>query len=42
MENYKMFMCPNCESHFRVTWPEPLPVHYHRFSKIKIECPELS
>ena len=23
MESYKMFMCPNCEGHFRVIWPDP-------------------
>jgi hypothetical protein len=33
-------MCPNCEHHFRVIWPEPLPNHYHLCSKIKIKCPD--
>ena len=27
MPSYEPFMCPNCESHFRVIWPEPLPSH---------------
>ena len=40
MPSYKVFMCPNCESHFRVIWPEPLPSHYHLCSKIKIKCPD--
>jgi len=40
MPGYDSFMCPNCESHFRVIWPDPLPSHQHRQSKIKIECPE--
>ena len=39
MESYKMFMCPECESYFRVIWPDPLPSYYHLCSKIKIECP---
>jgi len=25
MPSYDSFMCPNCEGHFRVIWPEPLP-----------------
>src|SRR5437016_11452514 len=40
MEGYKMFMCPNCEGHFRVIWPDPLPSHYHLCSKIKMKCPD--
>ncbi len=40
MESYKMYMCPNCESHFRVIWPDPLPSHYHVCSKIKIKWPD--
>ena len=27
MESYKMYMCPNCEGHFRMIWPDPLPNH---------------
>jgi hypothetical protein len=42
MPSYKVFMCPNCESHFRVIWPEPLPTHHHKCSKIKIKCPDCS
>ena len=40
MPSYESFMCPNCENHFRVIWPEPLPSHYHLCSKIKIKCPD--
>ena len=40
MPSYDSFMCPNCEHHFRVIWPEPLPSHYHLCSKIKIKCPD--
>jgi hypothetical protein len=40
MPSYHSFVCPNCENHFRVIWPEPLPSHFHRNSKIKLECPE--
>ena len=40
MPSYDSFMCPNCEGHFRVIWPEPLPIHYHHCSKIKIKCPD--
>ena len=40
MPSYDSFMCPNCEHHFRVIWPDPLPVHYHVCSKIKIKCPD--
>ena len=40
MENYKIFMCPNCEHHFRVIWPESVPTHYHLCSKIKMKCPD--
>ena len=40
MPSYDSFMCPNCEDHFRVIWPEPLPSHYHLCSKIKIKCPD--
>ena len=25
MPSYDSFMCPNCEHHFRVIWPDPLP-----------------
>src|SRR5216684_8451404 len=40
MPSYDSFMCPNCEHHFRVIWPECLPTHYHLCSKIKIKCPD--
>jgi hypothetical protein len=40
MPSYDSFMCPNCEGHFRVIWPDPLPSHYHLCSKIKIGCPD--
>src|SRR6266481_7692761 len=40
MPSYDSFMCPNCEHHFRVIWPEPLPSYYHLCSKIKIKCPD--
>jgi len=40
MPSYDSFMCPNCEHHFRVIWPEPLPTHYHLLSKIKMKCPD--
>ena len=40
MPSYESFMCPNCEGHFRVIWPEPLPSHYHFCSKIKLKCPD--
>ena len=33
-------MCPNCEGHFRVIWPDPLPTHYDCCSKIRIKCPD--
>ena len=39
MPGYDSFCCPNCEGHFRVIWPEPMPSHHHRCSKIKIKCP---
>jgi hypothetical protein len=40
MPSYRSFMCFNCESFFHVIWPDPLPSHFHPFSKIKIKCPE--
>jgi hypothetical protein len=40
MPSYESFMCPNCEHHFRVIWPECLPSHYHLCSKIKMKCPD--
>ena len=40
MPSYDSFMCPNCESHFRVIWPEPLPSHHHKCSKIRMKCPD--
>lgn len=38
MPSYNLFTCPGCEEKFRVIWPDPLPAHYHRHSKIKIKC----
>ena len=40
MPNYDSFMCPNCEGHFRVIWPEPLPNYTDPCSKTKMKCPE--
>ena len=40
MESHRMYMCPSCEGHFRVIWPDPLPSHYHVCSKIRIKCPD--
>jgi len=37
---YKMYMCPNCEHHFRVIWPDPLPSYQDPCSKIKMKCPD--
>ena len=39
MAEYKMYMCPNCEGHFRVVWPDPIPSHHDPCSKIKMKCP---
>jgi predicted RNA-binding Zn-ribbon protein involved in translation (DUF1610 family) len=39
MPSYSSFMCPNCENHFRVIWPEPLPNYTDPCSKIKMKCP---
>jgi len=39
MPSYNLFTCSNCENHFRVLWPDPLPNHFHLRSKIKIVCP---
>ena len=39
MPSYSLFTCPGCENKFRVLWPFPLPAHHHKFSKIKIQCP---
>jgi hypothetical protein len=38
MSTYEMFTCPGCESRFRVVFPEPLPSHYAKHSKIKLKC----
>ena len=40
MPSYDSFMCPNCEGHFRVIWPEPLPNYTDACSKIKMKCPD--
>src|SRR6266702_2485001 len=40
MPSYDSFMCPNCEHHFRVIWPDPLPSHHDCCSKIKMKCPD--
>jgi len=39
MPSYDSFMCPNCEGHFRVVWPDPLPSQFHLCTKIKVTCP---
>jgi hypothetical protein len=40
MAGYDSFTCPNCEHSFRVSWPDPLPSHYHALnSKITMKCP---
>ena len=38
MASYKLYACPNCEGRFRVIWPDPLPSHFHRHSKVKLKC----
>lgn len=38
MPSYKTYICPGCESHFRVVFPDPLPSHYAKHSKIKLKC----
>ncbi len=40
MPSYDSFMCPNCEGHFRVIWPEPMPSYHDPCSKIKMKCPD--
>jgi hypothetical protein len=40
MPSYDSFVCPGCEHYFCVIWPEPLPSHYHLFSKITLKCPD--
>ena len=40
MPSYDSFMCPNCETHFRVIWPDPLPSCHDPCSKIKMKCPD--
>ena len=40
MPSYDSFMCPNCEGHFRVIWPEPLPNYTDSCSKVKMKCPD--
>jgi len=40
MPSYDSFMCPNCEGHFRVTWPDPMPSYHDPCSKIKMKCPD--
>jgi hypothetical protein len=39
MSRYHLFTCPNCESSFRVVWPDQLPKDFHLNSKITITCP---
>jgi hypothetical protein len=39
MSRYHLFTCPNCESSFRVLWPDPLPRDFHLNSKVTITCP---
>jgi hypothetical protein len=38
MASYNLFTCPGCENRFRVIWPNPLPSHFHRDSKVKLKC----
>jgi hypothetical protein len=38
MPSYNLFTCPGCEDKFRVIWPNPLPSHFHRDSKVKLKC----
>ncbi len=38
MQSYSLYTCPNCEGHFRVVWPDPLPSQLHLCSKVKITC----
>ena len=40
MPSYDSFMCSNCEHHFRVIWPAPMPSYHDCCSKIKIKCPD--
>ena len=40
MPSYDSFMCPNCEGHFRMIWPEPLPNYTDPCSKVKMKCPD--
>ena len=40
MPSYDSFMCPNCENHFRVIWPAPLPNYTDPCSKVKMKCPD--
>ena len=40
MPSYDSFMCPNCENHFRVIWPAPMPSYHDCCSKIKMKCPD--
>jgi hypothetical protein len=39
MSRYHLYTCPNCESSFRVIWPEQLPKDFHLNSKVTITCP---
>jgi hypothetical protein len=38
MPTYEMYTCPGCESKFRVAFPDPLPSHYTKHSKVKLKC----
>lgn len=38
MSRYHLYTCPNCESSFRVVWPEQLPKDFHLNSKVTITC----
>lgn len=40
LTSYHSFTCPNCEHNFRVIWPGPLPSYYHRYSRVKFNCPD--
>lgn len=38
MSRYHLYTCPNCESSFRVIWPEQLPKDFHLNSKVTVTC----
>jgi hypothetical protein len=38
MSRFHLYTCLNCESSFRVIWPDPLPKDFHLNSKVTITC----